>query len=108
MFCSDRFRGLKMNLGSMTTIGLLIVLTGFVSYLVLLFVIHSFTYRTWIDCHGNPSKIQAGGFVIFSRVFAGRTFRRRLGPFVDITANAAFPLDRLLPFEDVPSLDHFT
>ena len=37
-----------MNLGSMTTIGLLIVLTGFVSYLVLLFVIHSFTYRTWI------------------------------------------------------------
>jgi hypothetical protein len=32
----------------MTTIGLLIVLTGFVSYLVLLFVIHGFTYRTWI------------------------------------------------------------
>jgi hypothetical protein len=37
-----------MNLGSMTTIGLLIVLTGFVSYLILLFMIHGFTYRTWI------------------------------------------------------------
>jgi len=32
----------------MTTIGLLIVLTGFISYLMLLFVIHRFTYRTWI------------------------------------------------------------
>jgi peroxiredoxin len=32
----------------MTTIGLLIVLTGFLSYLILLFVIHRFTYRTWI------------------------------------------------------------
>ena len=37
-----------MNLGSITTIGLLIVLTGIFSYLVLLFVIHRFTYRTWI------------------------------------------------------------
>jgi peroxiredoxin len=37
-----------MNIGSMTTIGLLIVLTGFFSYLILLFVIHRFTYRTWI------------------------------------------------------------
>jgi peroxiredoxin len=32
----------------MTTIGLLIVLAGFVSYIFLLFVIHRFTYRTWI------------------------------------------------------------
>ena len=37
-----------MNIGSMTTIGLLIVLAGFFSYLILLFVIHRFTYRTWI------------------------------------------------------------
>ncbi len=39
---------LKMNVGSMTTIGLLLVLTGYFSYLLLLFVIHRFTYRTWI------------------------------------------------------------
>lgn len=32
----------------MTTIGLLIILSGFFSYLILLFVIHRFTYRTWI------------------------------------------------------------
>lgn len=32
----------------MTTLGLLIVLAGFFSYLMLLFVIHRFTYRTWI------------------------------------------------------------
>lgn len=32
----------------MTTIGLLIDLAGFVSYIFLLFVIHRFTYRTWI------------------------------------------------------------
>ncbi len=37
-----------MNIGSITIIGLLIVLTGFFSYLILLFVIHRFTYRTWI------------------------------------------------------------
>jgi peroxiredoxin len=37
-----------MNIGSMTTLGLLIVLAGFFSYLMLLFVIHRFTYRTWI------------------------------------------------------------
>ncbi len=37
-----------MNIGSLTTLGLLLVLTGFVSYLILLFVIHGFTYRTWI------------------------------------------------------------
>ena len=37
-----------MNIGTMTTIGLLIVLTGFISYLILLFVIHRFTYQTWI------------------------------------------------------------
>ena len=37
-----------MNIGSMTIIGLLIILTGFFSYLILLFVIHRFTYRTWI------------------------------------------------------------
>ncbi len=36
------------SIGSMTTIGLLIVLAGFFSYLILLFVIHRFTYRTWI------------------------------------------------------------
>ena len=32
----------------MTTIGLLIVLAGFVSYVFLLFVIQRFTYRTWV------------------------------------------------------------
>lgn len=37
-----------MNTGSLTTLGLIIVLTGFFSYLILLFVIHRFTYRTWI------------------------------------------------------------
>ena len=37
-----------MNIGSMTTLGLLIVLAGFSSYLLLLLVIHRFTYRTWI------------------------------------------------------------
>jgi peroxiredoxin len=37
-----------MNTGSMTPIGLLIVVTGVTSYLILLFVIHRFTYRTWI------------------------------------------------------------
>jgi peroxiredoxin len=37
-----------MNIGSVTTLGLLIILTGFFSYLILLFVIHRFTYRTWI------------------------------------------------------------
>ena len=37
-----------MNIGSLTTLGLLIVLSGFVSYLILLFAIHGFTYRTWI------------------------------------------------------------
>lgn len=37
-----------MNIESMTTLGLLIVLTGFFSYIILLFVIHRFTYRTWI------------------------------------------------------------
>ena len=37
-----------MNVGSMTTIGLLLVLTGYFSYLLLLFVIYRFTYRTWI------------------------------------------------------------
>jgi len=37
-----------MNIGSATTLGLLIILAGFVSYLILLFVLHRFTYRTWI------------------------------------------------------------
>ena len=37
-----------MNTGSMTTIGLLIVLAGFSSYLMLLLVLQRFTYRTWI------------------------------------------------------------
>jgi peroxiredoxin len=37
-----------MNIASVTTIGLIIVLAGFFSYLMLLFVIHRFTYRTWI------------------------------------------------------------
>jgi peroxiredoxin len=32
----------------MTTIGLLIVLAGFVSYVLLLFVIQRFTYKTWV------------------------------------------------------------
>ncbi len=37
-----------MTVGSMTTTGLLIILYGYSSYLILLFVIHRFTYRTWI------------------------------------------------------------
>lgn len=37
-----------MNVGSMATTGLLIILSGFSSYLRLLFVMHRFTYRTWI------------------------------------------------------------
>jgi peroxiredoxin len=37
-----------MSIASVTTIGLIIVLAGFFSYLMLLFVIHRFTYRTWI------------------------------------------------------------
>ena len=32
----------------MTAIGLLLVLAGFLSYLALLFVLHRFTYRTWM------------------------------------------------------------
>jgi peroxiredoxin len=37
-----------METGLMTTLGLLLVLTGFLSYFILLFVLHRFTYRTWI------------------------------------------------------------
>ena len=39
---------LNAMFGSMTTLGLLIVLADFLSYLILLFVIRRFTYRTWI------------------------------------------------------------
>ena len=35
-------------MGIVSTIGLIIVLSGFFSYLILLFGIHGFTYRTWI------------------------------------------------------------
>jgi peroxiredoxin len=37
-----------MEMGSMTALGLLFVLAGFLSYFTLLFVLHRFTYRTWM------------------------------------------------------------
>lgn len=55
----------------------------------------------------NLLEIQASRFVIFFRLFTRRTFRWRLGSFVDITADAAFPFDCLFAFEDSSGLDHF-
>jgi peroxiredoxin len=37
-----------VDAGSITVLGLLVVLAGFLAYLILLFVLRRFTYRTWI------------------------------------------------------------
>jgi peroxiredoxin len=37
-----------VDAGSITVLGLLVVLAGFLAYLTLLFVLRGFTYRTWI------------------------------------------------------------
>ena len=73
-----------------------------------IFVVYVTAYVAYIFSHRRLRlEIHISRFVIFFRMFATGAFSRRFGSLVHVSADRAFPFDRLFAFENGSVFYHF-